>query len=261
MGKSIDGLQSEWKLLFQRTLPEAATSKAPSQIKWPMPVDHCFSRIILDLTVGVDTPWTNKIKSPAYKNMTKDQLEKRILMGNEILEGKVDLIELNEKSLVLRREAGRPKKRKSDHENSPANSSSKRKKSTRASKGETESEEGGSSAKDGHGEESPYFRQKLDRIKTEGVNPSISPNPRSNYQDDRTEDLTPYLKMIALSHKTPFQKKSSQPYAKFHRGSTRPTAQSPTIFRRRLEPWVMPSRTTPLHHRSLVIASSPVAAV
>jgi O-6-methylguanine DNA methyltransferase len=78
------------------------------QPKWPVHVDrvdHCFVRIILDSICGIDTPWTNKIKSPAYKNMSRDQLEASIALGKAILSGEADLAELNQKSLELRGKA------------------------------------------------------------------------------------------------------------------------------------------------------------
>jgi len=56
----------------------------------------------LDNVVGIDQPWTQKIKSHAYKNMTKDQLEQAIDLALQILDGQVDLNELNIKSLKLR---------------------------------------------------------------------------------------------------------------------------------------------------------------
>ena len=72
------------------------------QQAWPVHVDHCFARIILDSTVGIDTPWMAKIQSPAYKHMSKTQLEESIKLGEQILEGEADLIEANNKSLSLR---------------------------------------------------------------------------------------------------------------------------------------------------------------
>lgn len=49
----------------------------------PVSLDHCFARIILD-AVTEDTPWMNKIKSPAYKHMTEEQLRRAIQIGHEV---------------------------------------------------------------------------------------------------------------------------------------------------------------------------------
>lgn len=79
-------------------LPEAAKMHK----EWPVRLDHCFGRIIMDNAVGKDTPWMGKLKSPAYKHMTESQLEDCINLGTLILEGKEDLDELNLNSLRLR---------------------------------------------------------------------------------------------------------------------------------------------------------------
>ena len=43
-----------------------------------------------------------KIKSPAYKNMSRQQLENSIELGRKILTGEADLVELDNRSLELR---------------------------------------------------------------------------------------------------------------------------------------------------------------
>lgn len=48
-----------------------------------MTLDHCFARIILDAVAG-DTPWMEKIRSPAYKNMTEAQLRKALDIGQSV---------------------------------------------------------------------------------------------------------------------------------------------------------------------------------
>lgn len=64
--------------------------------------------------VGIDAPWTKKIKTPAYKNMSRDQLQASIDLGNQILSGDVDLVELDNQSLVIRGKSSKTasKKRK-----------------------------------------------------------------------------------------------------------------------------------------------------
>ncbi|QDS76778.1 hypothetical protein FKW77_002037 [Venturia effusa] len=104
----LQELQNSWKTMFQKTLPEAATSKSPSQSKWPVHVDHCFARIILDKVVGQGkSPWMTIIKSPAYKNMSEEQLKDAVELGEAILGGDADLVELDEESLAVRGKKGK----------------------------------------------------------------------------------------------------------------------------------------------------------
>ena len=104
-------LASRWTTVYARTLPSLARSKAPSQPTWPVHLDHCFARIILDAVIGnststrqdeTPTPWTAKLKSPAVKNMSTQQLEACTELGEAIAEGKIDLVELDQRSLTVR---------------------------------------------------------------------------------------------------------------------------------------------------------------
>ncbi len=95
---NLESLRTHWLELMKKSLPNAAKSHK----EWPIRLDHCFGRVILDNVVGVDRPWTQKIKSPAYKNMTKEQLEQAIELALQILNGTADLNELNINSLKLR---------------------------------------------------------------------------------------------------------------------------------------------------------------
>ncbi|PNS15586.1 F-box protein pof12 [Sphaceloma murrayae] len=99
---SIQALQAEWNHLYRSHLPSLARAKDTAQSKWPVVLDHCFARIVLDNVVGGDRPWNQVIKAPAYKNMTAEQLEAAIKLGNGIAEGTEDLIALDERSLMLR---------------------------------------------------------------------------------------------------------------------------------------------------------------
>ncbi|KAL8944183.1 MAG: hypothetical protein Q9216_000607 [Gyalolechia sp. 2 TL-2023] len=104
----MESLQNEWKVLYRGTLPSLAVSKSPVQNSWPVHVDHCFGRIILDNVIGKDTPWMSKLNSPAVKNMTSAQLRKCIALGNAIAEGSENLLELDAKSLRLRGKKQKP---------------------------------------------------------------------------------------------------------------------------------------------------------
>ncbi|KAI4206579.1 MAG: hypothetical protein LQ348_000901 [Seirophora lacunosa] len=127
--EKLEALRGEWKRMYGEILPSLAVSKSPVQDSWPVHVDHCFGRIILDAVVGRDSPWMNKIKSPAVKTMTSEQLEACIALGAAIAEGKESLAILDAKSLQLRGKKQKPaaaaanSKRKREGERSTANHS------------------------------------------------------------------------------------------------------------------------------------------
>ncbi|KAL8842407.1 MAG: hypothetical protein Q9170_000535 [Blastenia crenularia] len=104
----METLRNDWKELYGNILPSLALSKSPVQASWPVHVDHCFGRIILDNAIGQNEPWMGKLKSPAYKNMTSEQLRKCIALGNAIAEGKQNLADLDAKSLQLRGKKQKP---------------------------------------------------------------------------------------------------------------------------------------------------------
>lgn len=123
---SITELQERWNTLYKKTLPGLAKAKDPVQPHWPVVLDHCFGRIILDNAVGVTQPWAKVIKSPAYKNMSVRQLEDAIMLGESIAVGEANLEELNHKSLELREKNGPAaartgQKRGHRNEDTPAN--------------------------------------------------------------------------------------------------------------------------------------------
>lgn len=67
---------------------------------WPVKHDHCFQRIVLDsVCQGV---WYESIKRPAYKHLNLVQAKVAVTLCTEIIEGKVDLSQLNLQSLKWR---------------------------------------------------------------------------------------------------------------------------------------------------------------
>ncbi|KAK4979613.1 hypothetical protein LTR66_000246 [Elasticomyces elasticus] len=215
--ESLQSLRDEWKEMFQKQLPQAATSHAPAQAKWPVHVDHCFARIILDKTCGVDTPWMDKIKSPAYMNMSEEQLEASINLGKQILEGEVDLVELDNESLALRGKGeGMSGKASGRVLGKGQGTKRKREETTRQRNGEPESK---SSKKEMHAgnvnvvENTPGPEGQRNSDTTTPKSPTATPESetakpkeRQNPSQGRT-DLAPYINKIALSTKTPFQKR------------------------------------------------------
>ena len=100
---TIDALRAQWIHLYSERLPELACSKDPIQPSWPVHVDHCFGRIVLDAVVGEGkVPWMQNLKGPAVKNMNEEQLRSCVELGEKIAEGKVDLVQLDEQSLRAR---------------------------------------------------------------------------------------------------------------------------------------------------------------
>lgn len=143
MSDTLESMQQAWKQLYAKDLPAAAKSKSSSQKIWPVSLDHCFARIILDNAIGKTVPWPNVLKSPAYKHMTMNQLRDAISCGNDILDGTSNLVDMDEKSLVLRNKQSKiaSKKRqfstttqgaKEENEDSKTRRSPKRKKTTAA---------------------------------------------------------------------------------------------------------------------------------
>ena len=79
---------------MERRLPAAARPD------WPVRLDHCFARILLDNACG--GPWRDHVRPPAHANMPIDQLEAAIALGEAVLAGRADLALLNRRSLAWR---------------------------------------------------------------------------------------------------------------------------------------------------------------
>lgn len=113
----IETLRARWDYLYRTRLPELARAKHDSQPKWPVSLDHCFARIILDNTVGAITsvpsfaetstvkPWNTVIRAPAIRNMTAAQLSAAISLAEQIETGAAVLTELDSRSLQGRGQA------------------------------------------------------------------------------------------------------------------------------------------------------------
>lgn len=106
----MEDLRGRWTHLYKDYLPSLAKAQDPSQKHWPVQLDHCFARIILDNAIGVGKPWNEVLKQPATRNMDKNQLERVIHLAEQIAAGEADLNILNERSLQVR-----GKKRKIDN--------------------------------------------------------------------------------------------------------------------------------------------------
>ena len=127
--------------MYKDTLPALARSRSPSQTRWPVHLDHCFARIILDAVIGrgevfdsssastkltlygPHAPWTSRLRAPAIKYMSVAELKGCIELGEAIAEGKVNLAELNERSLAVRGKASTSSGMKRKREQAGLNSS------------------------------------------------------------------------------------------------------------------------------------------
>lgn len=116
-------LRTSYTTLTRQTLPQLARTRSSVQKYWPVALDHCFARIILDNAVGVDKPWPEVVAKPATNNMTETQLRNAVQLGEAIANGDADLDVLNQISLGLR---GKLKVAQSNGE-STINTGSKRK--------------------------------------------------------------------------------------------------------------------------------------
>ena len=89
-------LRRRWRDLVERRLPEAARDRPG----WPVSLDHCFARILLDGSCG--RPWREVVRPPAWRNMPDRDLATAIRLGEDVLAGRADLAVLNEASLRMR---------------------------------------------------------------------------------------------------------------------------------------------------------------
>jgi hypothetical protein len=89
-------LEADWLHLTRVELPALAASRG-----WPVRVDHCFQRILLDH--AHDGRWYDHITArPAYAHATREALARAIATGHAAIAGEIDLHALNRQSLCWR---------------------------------------------------------------------------------------------------------------------------------------------------------------
>lgn len=88
---------SRYMVLTKEVMPRMAREGSVSR---PVVNDHCFQRIVLDNVCG--GPWFEHLARPAYKHLFKDQAVHAINLCEAIIANRVDLYELNNKSLIWR---------------------------------------------------------------------------------------------------------------------------------------------------------------
>jgi hypothetical protein len=90
-------LEAAWLRLTRETLPHAARSRPD----WPVRLDHCFQRILLDNALG--GRWYDHVaRRPAYRHAGTDALARAVALGEAVLAGEADLGALNLRSLHWR---------------------------------------------------------------------------------------------------------------------------------------------------------------
>ena len=90
-------LISDYIHLTKEVLPSMARS---GERDWPVSDDHCFQRIVLDTICG--GVWYEHLGRPAYKHLTNDQAQSAVKLCRDIAEGRSDLQQLNQQSLIWR---------------------------------------------------------------------------------------------------------------------------------------------------------------
>jgi len=88
-------LEERWFELTRALLPGVAVERG-----WPVRLDHCFQRILLDAAVGA--AWRTVIRAPAWRNAEDAVLARAVALGEAVLAGEADLASLNRASLRWR---------------------------------------------------------------------------------------------------------------------------------------------------------------
>lgn len=92
----LAALRAEWLDWMRERLPAAARDRPD----WPIRLDHCFGRVVLDAVYG--RPWREAVAAPAWRSMAEPELRRALALSRDIVEGRADLAALNARSLHLR---------------------------------------------------------------------------------------------------------------------------------------------------------------
>lgn len=97
-GTDLTALREEYLRKVTEQLPHAAQNSDG----WPIHLDHCFGRVVLD-NVFEDEWYDHVDGSPAYEHLSQTQLEEAITIADRMLEEGRPLVEhLNDNSLRWR---------------------------------------------------------------------------------------------------------------------------------------------------------------
>ena len=90
-------LRAEWLAWMRERLPQVARDRPD----WPIRLDHCFGRVVLDAVYG--RPWREAVAAPAWRHMDAAALRGAVALARDIAEDRADLPALNARSLAMRR--------------------------------------------------------------------------------------------------------------------------------------------------------------
>ena len=79
---------------------ERLPAAAAAHPEWPIRLDHCFARVLLDSVCG--RPWREVLRPPAWRNMDPERLSAAVALAQRIADGREDLAALNRRSLAMR---------------------------------------------------------------------------------------------------------------------------------------------------------------
>jgi len=95
--KDIQELINSYFNLTKNVLPSLAKDGSRT---WPVVDEHCFQRIVLDNICG--GVWYEFIDRPACKNLTMEQVVAAVQLCEAIIDGRSNIQELNQQSLIWR---------------------------------------------------------------------------------------------------------------------------------------------------------------
>lgn len=97
-GSDLSALRATYDELVHERLPETAQNGD----EWPIHLDHCFGRVVLDNLF--EDEWYGHVDGrPAYEQLSEEELKTAIAIAERILEGGPAVAaELNERSLRWR---------------------------------------------------------------------------------------------------------------------------------------------------------------
>lgn len=198
----MEASRSRWSYLYRDYLPAQALAKDEAQPKWPVHLDHCFARIILDNAVGRDKPWMSVVEAPAVRHMTAEQLQAAISLAEQVANGHADLEKLNARSLEIRRDYGSASKKRKPEQSSDAGTAKKQRQATA-------------------GQISSYFQQSdttrpLPKSKREDTT-SLDTSADQEGSDD-FDHMDEQLRRIEESNLTPFRKQMLRLLCQIPRG-------------------------------------------
>ena len=101
--ETLDGQDlSQLRATYQRRVNEDLPESARSSEGWPVQLDHCFGRIVLDNLFG-DEWYSHVTGRPAYEHLSAGELRGAVEIADRMLnEGKPAVEELNRNSLRWR---------------------------------------------------------------------------------------------------------------------------------------------------------------